>query len=188
MPEKRFTLVLAGIVAALATVAVALAATLLDNDDGGDSAEQASANAGAVATPTQDPSPTVAIEQPEGLPDETWIKLDALPDKLRNDLLERYEAGSMQAGDIAVVIDDYENRNQGVRVGTVLEATDSMLRLEVYSTGERAEVLLDGETVLRRGHDDIAPGDLQPDELVLVVSRDGGQTAFSVTAFGVGAP
>lgn len=186
MRRPRLFLVLVGLVASLAIIGVALAATLVLDDDNG-APEKPSTNTAALS-PTPAPSPTVTAERPSEIPDEVWQKLDALPGKLREDLLQRFEAGSMAVPEIETVIEQYENRNQGVRVGTVIDATDSMLRLEVYTTGERAQVELNGETVLRRGHDDIKGTDLAPDELVLVISRDNGETAFSVTAFGVGAP
>lgn len=187
MHSSRLFLVLAGLAISLTIVTAALAATLVfDGDD--DEPDRVSPNTGAVATSTQAPSPTIEVGQPEGIPDDVWASLEALPDKLREDLLERFEAGGLGVAEIETVIEEYEGRNQGVRVGTVLEATDSMLRLEVYTTGERAEVALNDETVLKRGHDDITAADLEPDELVMVISRDGGVTAFSVTAFGVGAP
>ncbi|HEU0072650.1 MAG TPA: hypothetical protein VFS30_01440 [Dehalococcoidia bacterium] len=183
MHRSRLFLVLAGLIISLTIVTAALAATLVfDGDD--DTPDRASPNTGALSTP----SPTVEAEQPDGIPDEVWANLEALPDKLRDDLLARFEAGGLGVPEIETVIEEYEGRNQGVRVGTVLDATDSVLRLEVYTTGERAEVALNDETVLRRGHDDITAADLEPDELVMVISRDGGVTAFSVTAFGVGAP
>jgi hypothetical protein len=185
--KSRTVLVLVAAVIGLAVVTGALAATfLLDDED--DRAERVSPNTAGASAPTQPPSPTVEAEQPDELPDDVWGRLEALPDKLRSDLLQRFESGFMGVPEIEAVIEQYEDRNQGVRVGTVLEATNSMLRLEVYTTGERAEVVLSEETVVRRGRDDISGADLEPDELVLVISRDGGDTAFSVTAFGVGAP
>ncbi len=178
--------VLAAAVLGLAIVTVALAATLVSDDD--DSTDQSPTTAAAVSTPTQAPSATAEPDAPGGIPDGVWTKLQDLPQKLRDDLIARFETGGLGVSAIETVIAEYENRNQGVRVGTVLEATDSMLRLEVHATGERAEVVISDETVLRRGRDDITGADLELDELVMVISMDGGVTAFSVTAFGVGAP
>jgi hypothetical protein len=189
MHKPRTLTLLIAAVFGLAVVTVALAATLVLDSDG-NSPERPSSNTAAVTTPTRAPSPTatVATDRPAEIPQDVWDKLLALPQKLRDDLLSRFEAGGIGVSDIETVINEYENRDQGVRVGTVLEATDSMLQLEVYTTGERASVVINDKTVLKRGHDDITPADLQPDELVMVVSMDGGVTAFSVTAFGVGAP
>ena len=187
MFKQRTVFVLAAAVLGLMVVTVALAASLvMDGDD--ESPQQASPNTADVGTPTQEPSPTVELEQPADIPGAVWARLEALPEKLREDLLTRFESGFMSVPEIENIIAEFENRDQSVRVGTVLEATDDMLRIEVYSTGERAEVTLDEETVLRRGHDDVDASELEPDELVLVISRDGGETAFSVTAFGLGAP
>ncbi len=191
MRKLRTLPVLAAAVVGLLIVTGALAATLVLDDD--DSDERAATNTAAVSTPTQAPSPTSTTsatesDAPDGISDELRARLQDLPQKLQDDLISRFEAGTLGVATIETVIEEYENRNQGVRVGTVVEATDSMLRLEVYTTGERAEVVLNDETVLRRGRDDITGADLEPDELVMVISRDGGVTAFAVTAFGVGAP
>ena len=191
MRKLRTLPVLAAAVVGLLIVTGELAATLVLDDD--DSDERAATNTAAVSTPTQAPSPTSTTsatesDAPDGISDELRARLQDLPQKLQDDLISRFEAGTLGVATIETVIEEYENRNQGVRVGTVVEATDSMLRLEVYTTGERAEVVLNDETVLRRGRDDITGADLEPDKLVMVISRDGGVTAFAVTAFGVGAP
>lgn len=189
MRRPRLFLALLGLALSLGIVSGALAMTLWDS--GGDARDdRTSSNTAELSTPTPEttPAPTSAAAQPAEFPEDVWARLQALPEKLRDDLLLRFEAGGIGVSEIATVIEEYENRNQGVRVGTVLEATDTMLRLEVYTTGERAEVIINDETVLRRGHDDITAADLERDELVMVLSRDGGVTAFAVTAFGVGAP
>jgi len=187
MHRPRIFLVLVGLAVSLVIAAGALAATLVfESDDSTD--ETTSAGLAASTPPALFPTAVATTEPPDGIPDELWLKIEALPDKLRSDLVDRFDTGAMAIPEIETVIEQYENRDQGVRVGTVIDSTDSMLRLEVYTTGERAEVALNNETVLRRGHDDIKGTDLAPDELVLVISRDGGETAFSVDAFGVGAP
>jgi hypothetical protein len=188
MLRQRLSLIIGGLALSLTIATAAIAATLLLDDN--KTAEEPTADT-TTATATPLPSPTVAaanIEQPEGIDDDLWLQIQALPGKLRDDLLTRFKTGAMAVSEIEDVISQYENRNQSVRVGTVIESTDSMLRLEVYTTGEHAEVAINDETVLRRGHDDIKPTDLAPDELVMVLSRDGGDTAFAITAFGVGAP
>jgi hypothetical protein len=185
MRRPRLFLVLIGLVIALGIVTVAMAASLAS--DGDDDAEPNTIPRIAEAsTPTQEPA--VVPVQPEEIPDDIWAEIQELPDKLRDSLLVQFDRGDLDVAGIEQVIKDYESRNQSVRVGTVLEATDSMLRLEVYTTGERAEVVIDDETVLKRGNEDITPSELEPDELVMVLSRDGGETAFAVTAFGVGLP
>jgi hypothetical protein len=186
MRRPRILIILVAVVIGLAIVTGALAMALLDDDDETDEERQSPIT--AASTPTPAPTATVAAGHHEGIPDDVWARLQDLPDKLRDEVVRQFDTQWIDLARVETIIDEYENRNQGVRVGTVLEATDSMLRLEVYTTGERAEVALNDETVLKRGHDDITPAELEPDELVMVVSRDGGATAFSVTAFGVGAP
>ncbi len=189
LSKLRSMPVLVAAVIGLLVVTGALAATLISGDD--DSNESSSPKVAAVAnTPTQPPAPTATVEadQPDKLPDDVWAWLQDLPQQLRDDLLARFETGSIGVTTVETVIEEYENRNQSVRVGTVVEATNSMLRLEVYSTGERAAVVINDETVIKRGKDDITAADLELDELVMVISMDEGETAFAVTAFGIGAP
>lgn len=181
--------VLAAAVIGLVIVTGALAATFISDND--DSSESSPPESAAIAnTPTQPPAPTATVgaAQTGELPDDVWTQLQNLPQQLQDDLLARLEAGSIGVTTVETVIEEYENRNQSVRVGTVIEATESILQLEVYSTGERAEVIINDETVIRRGRDDITPSELDADELVMVISMDDGETAFAITAFGVGAP
>jgi hypothetical protein len=187
IPKSRLLLIVAGLAVSLAVAAGALAATMVF--DNGDSNDETTSAGLATSKPTPSRTPTaVAGDAPDGVPQELWARLQALPDKLRGDLVRRLQAGSIALNQIETAIEDYANRNQAVRVGTVIDATDSMLSLEVYTTGEKAEVALNSDTVLRRGNSDIKATDLEPDELVLVISRDGGETAFAVEAFGVSPP
>jgi hypothetical protein len=185
MRRPRILIILVAVVIGLAIVTGALAMALLNDDN---ETEERQSPITAASTPTPAPTATVAASRHEGIPDDVWARLQDLPDRLRDEVVRQFDTQWIDLARVEAIIDEYQNRNQGVRVGTVLEATDSMLQLEVYTTGERAEVALNDETVLKRGHDDITPAELEPDELVMVVSRDGGATAFSITAFGVGAP
>jgi hypothetical protein len=186
MPRLRLFIILGGLVASLAVAAGVLAAAGVFDDS--DSSDETTSAGLASAKPTVTPSATAVADAPDGVPQELWVRLQALPEKLRSDLLSRLRAGSIALNQIETVIQQYADRNQSVRVGTVVDTTGSTLSLEVYTTGEQAEVALNDETVLRRGNDDIEAADLRPNELVLVLSRDGGETAFAVEAFGVSPP
>jgi hypothetical protein len=186
MPRSRLFLFGAGLAVSLVVAAGALAAAGVFDDS--DSSKETTSAGLASAKSTVTPSATAVAEAPDGVPQELWVRLQALPEKLRSEIVRRFQAGSMALNQIETTIEDYANRNQSVRVGTVIDATDSMLSLEVYTTGEKAEVALNDETVLRRAGNDIKATDLEPDELVLVISRDGGETAFAVEAFGVSPP
>jgi len=112
-------------------------------------------------------------------------RIEALPERLREQVLRAVEEGRLALSGLEDLLRQYEMRNSSVRVGQVLEASDTKLMLEVLLTGELAVVAIDDKTVLRRATDVIKGSDLKRNELVMMLSMDGGKTAFSVTAFGV---
>jgi hypothetical protein len=98
------------------------------------------------------------------------------------------EDGSLNAVSLEQVIENYENRNENVRVGPVLGVDDDTLRMEVFTTGEEIEISLNEATEINRNEETIEVEDLQPQELILVVFRPGTTTAASIEALGVVAP
>jgi len=168
----------AGAVLLLLAVSGALAATLV-SDDGGDSSPRRSALPSFTRTPAAHRS---ALDE---LPIALKARIEALPERLREQVLRAVEEGRLALSALEDLLRQYEMRNSSVRVGQVLEASDTKLMLEVLSTGELAVVAIDDKTVLRRATDVIKGSDLKRNELVMMLSMDGGKTAFSVTAFGV---
>ncbi len=168
----------AGAVLLLVAVSGALAATLV-SDDGGDSNPRRSALPSSTATPAATRS---ALDQ---LAPALRIRIAALPERLREQVLRAVDEGRLALSALEDLLRQYETRNSSMRVGQVLEASDTKLTLDVLSTGELAVVAIDDKTVLRRNADVIKGSDLKRNELVMVLSMDSGKTAFSVTAFGV---
>jgi hypothetical protein len=176
-PKTQFILLVGGATLALAAVSGTLAATLISDDS-----EPVTSTA-VAARPTATPSS--APPNLDELPADLRQRVAALPERLRDQVLRRVEEGGLAIAAVEEILRSYEARNTSVRAGTVVEASDTLLRLEVLSTGERVQLAIDDKTVLHRGVEDIAGSDLKRDEIVLVLSMDGGQTAFSVTAFGI---
>ncbi len=176
-------------------VSLALVAVLLSGNGDSDADTPRAAVATAtpvtlVATATNTPEPTATIEPtavPE-LPFDLQERVQALPEKLRNETLFAYSTGTLSQEQLAQIVTDYENRNPSVRVGSVLSVTDNVLRFEVFTTGEQVEVATIDQTLIQRGDTQIALEDLTPEELVMVVSTDEGATALTIDAFGVQAP
>jgi hypothetical protein len=178
-PRNRLILAVAAGAVALAAVSAVIAATIASDDGGPErSAVQ------RAETPTPAAFDSVLEDLPAGLRQ----RVQALPDRLRDQVLRAFEEGRLALSGVEEILRQFETRTTSVRVGSVVEAGDSELILEVYTTGERAKVAIDGKTVLRRGTDTIRGSGLKRDELVMVLSMDGGRTAFSVTAFGVSPP
>lgn len=174
-------------------VSLALAAVLVASGAGDDRdpvavAEETEAPVVATATnplaPTETPVPTPVPP----VPLELQQRLDALPEKLRNETLFAYAGGRLSLDQLEQIATDYENRNPAVRVGTVIEVDGAALRFEVFTTGEEAEVATGEQTLIQRDEEDIALEDLMAGELVMVVSTEDGTTALTIEAFGVAAP
>jgi membrane-associated protease RseP (regulator of RpoE activity) len=109
---------------------------------------------------------------------------DLLPPQVRERLLQQLERGEINQQQLQQILRLYRSRTENVRVGTVADATATELKLKLVS-GEDITMALNGQTQLRRGRDVIRPADLRDGELVMVLSMDGGETAFSVNGFGV---
>jgi hypothetical protein len=177
-------------------ISLALGAVLIASGGGSD-ADAPHAAAGPtntpvtiVATATNPPEPT-ATAQPtpvSALPFELQERLQALPEKLRNETLFAFSTGTLSQAQLTQIVSDYENRNPSVRVGSVLAVSDDLLAFEVFVTGERVEVETVDQTLIQRGEVTIALEDLMVEELVMVVSTDEGATALTIDAFGVVAP
>jgi hypothetical protein len=178
---------LMAVAALLLVISGALAAVVLSDGDSGDTSPLTLSNSSPTPEPRVAPASTgTAILSL--VPPELRGRFEALPEKLREQARAQLESGQLKPDQLVQLIESYENRNSGVRVGTVLDATEASLRIEVYATGERVQVLVDSKTVVRRAVKDFDADDLQHDELVMVLSMDGGTTAFAIQAFGLGAP
>ena len=188
MPGSKILAPLIAFAAIMVVASASLAAVLMsgDGNDGG-----SSNNAAVIATPTAEPTASPATPTPPSgivIPEALRARFDALPEKLRDEILDQLDRGLLRVQQLEQVIRGYEQRNTGVRVGSVVEADADSLRLEVYTTGEDVEVAITADTVITRGPTRIAAADLRKDEMVMVISRDNGATAFGIEALGVQAP
>jgi hypothetical protein len=188
MPGSKILAPLIAIAAIMVVASASLAAVLIsgDGDDGG-----SSTSAAVIATPTVQPTAipaTPTLPSGNAIPEALRARFDALPEKLRNEILDQLNRGLLRVQQLEQVIRGYELRNAGVRVGSVVEVDNDSLRLEVYTTGEDVEVAINADTVITRGPTRITAADLRKDEMVMVISRDNGATAFGVEALGVQAP
>lgn len=175
-------------------ISVSLVAVLLADGDSEGTSGSPIAVASQPPTPQVTPEATpVATSSPEptatpALPGDLPARVNALPDKLRDQALQAYMSGRFSLEQLEQVVTDYENRNPNLRVGSVVSVTDNVLRFEVFTTGEQVEVTtVEGTLIMREGQA-LALQDLQPTELVMVVSADGGITAQTIEAFGVASP
>ena len=189
MPGSKILAPLIAIAAVMLVASVSLAAVLISGD--GDDDAGSSSKAAVVATPTAEPTAVPATPTAQSgtvVPEALRARFDALPEKLRSEILDQLDKGLLRVQQLDQVIRGYEQRNAGVRVGSVVEADADSLRLEVYTTGEDVEVAINADTVITRGPTRITAADLRNDEMVMVISRDNGATAFGIEALGVQRP
>ena len=188
MPGSKLLAPLIGVAAVMIVASASLAAVLLSADGASD--EGSLGDSAILATPTVPPSSTPPPTQPAPMviPEALRARFEALPEKLREETLEQLNKGLLRTEQLEQVLRAYEQRNANIRVGSVVEADADSLRLEVYTTGEDVEVGITAETVITRGTSPIKPADLRKDEMVMVISRDNGATAFGIEALGVQRP
>jgi len=189
MPGSKILAPLIAIAAIMVVASASLAAVLMSGD--GDDDGGSSNNAAVIATPTSKPTAlpaTPTVQSGIVIPEALRARFESLPEKLRTEILDQLDKGLLRVQQLEQVIRGYEQRNTGVRVGSVVEADADSLRLEVYTTGEDVEVAITADTVITRGPTRITPADLRNDEMVMVISRDNGATAFGIEALGVQRP
>jgi hypothetical protein len=186
MPGSKILAPLIAVAAVMVVASASLAAVLLTGDGDSDAPDTGAVAATSTITPTSTPAPT----QPAGIviPEALRARFEALPEKLRNETLDQLKKGLLRIEQLEQVLQAYEQRNASVRVGSILEVDADSLRIEVYTTGEDVEVGITPETAITRNAVTIKPADLRKDEMVMVISRDNGVTAFGIEALGVQRP
>jgi hypothetical protein len=112
---------------------------------------------------------------------------DIVPAQLRPRLLEHAQQGMLTPAQVQQVLRAYRARSDNVLAGTVAGATQNSLQLRTLS-GEERSIALTPQTTLRRGREPLSSDRLETNELVLVVSNDGAETAIAVVAFGAAEP
>ena len=174
---------LIGVAALLLAASVALAVVLLTSGNGNDSPQTTPVVEVATATATNTPLPVPSATPGIALSPELSARIDALPGKLRSEVLNLIEQDRITLPELQTLLDDYANRNPHLLIGSVVDSKPDSLTLTVYATGEQATVAVTPETVVHGVNNS-----LHPDELVLVVTTDDGKAAKSITGFGVQAP
>ena len=173
-------------------VSLTLAAVLLTGGTGDNGPpDVAAADATPViATPTRTavPTSTIAPTLVPSIPFALQERVNALPQKLRDETTYAYATGTLTLDQLEQIVTNYENRNPSVRVGSVLGIEGNVLSFEVFTTGEPATVTTGEQTLIRRGDAEIELDELRTSELVMVVSTAEGTVALTIEAFGVAAP
>ncbi len=176
---------LIGVAALLLAASVALAVVLLTSGNKHDAPVTTPLVelATATATTAPPPAPSVTATPVPELPPDLAARIDALPDRLRSEVRDRLLQGALSQAELQTLLDDYDNRNPHLLIGSIVESKPDELTLTVYATGEQVVVAVTLDTVIHAVDDT-----LHPDELVLVVTSDDGKTATTITGFGVTAP
>jgi membrane-associated protease RseP (regulator of RpoE activity) len=109
----------------------------------------------------------------------------ALPPALRQYLQQAIDDGSLPPDQLQQLLRLYQARGENVRAGTVTVATADSLTITPSVGGDEVTTALTPATSVRRRGSPITAGDIQPGETVVILSRDGGATAFSVLDAGI---
>jgi membrane-associated protease RseP (regulator of RpoE activity) len=113
-----------------------------------------------------------------------------VPPELRDRLQALLDSGQLAANQWQQMLRLYNARHENVRVGRVESVNPGIVPPTFIVTftpdGGDSDISteLRGNTQIRRGRDIIQPADLRPNEFIIVLSQDGGQSAFLVLAFG----
>jgi membrane-associated protease RseP (regulator of RpoE activity) len=114
-----------------------------------------------------------------------------LPQELRDRLQRLIDEGTLPPEQLQQLLRLYAARGDNVRVGTVKSVNPGIvggtfiLTMTPSGGGSDTTTELNNATSIRRGATAIQPGDLRPNELVLTISMNNGQSAFLVYALGV---
>jgi membrane-associated protease RseP (regulator of RpoE activity) len=108
-----------------------------------------------------------------------------LPPALREQLQRQIDNGTLQPEQLQQILRLYQARGENLRVGTVRQATEASVTLQPYVGGPEVTVTVTPQTSIRRGSATIRATDLRINETIMVLSMDGGVTAFQVIAYGV---
>ncbi len=108
--------------------------------------------------------------------------LEGLPQRLRELLQRQLDEERVTPGELLPLLRSFAQEN--VRVGRVVEASATALKIALLDGGSEMTIGLTPATAIRRAGATIQATDLQPGELVLVFSMDGGKMAFAVNAYG----
>ena len=174
---------LIGIAALLLAASAAIGVVLLTSGNKHDAPQTTPVIELATATPTTPPAPTVTATPANTLSPDLAARVAALPDKLRSDVISLLVTGRITQAELKTLLDDYDNRNPNLLIGSVVTSQSDSLTLTVYATGEQVSVAVTTATVVHA-----VDNALHPDELVLVVTSDDGKTATTITGFGVTPP
>ncbi|HEY4684860.1 MAG TPA: PDZ domain-containing protein [Dehalococcoidia bacterium] len=108
--------------------------------------------------------------------------LQGLPPRLRELLQRQLEGGQVRPEELLPLLERVSS--DSVRVGRVVEASETSVTVQPIDGGLPVTMALTEKTTLQRAVGAIKAADLQKDEVVLLLSMDGGATAFAVLAFG----
>jgi len=107
---------------------------------------------------------------------------EGLAPQLRELLQRQLDRGDVDPEELLRLLQ--RNASENVRLGKLVEANATSLKLAPLDGGDQVTLTLTPSTIIRRAGAAIKVSGLAPGEIVLVLSMDGGRTAFAVYAYG----
>ena len=108
---------------------------------------------------------------------------EGLAPQLRELLQRQLDRGDVDPEELLRLLQ--RNASENVRLGKLVEANATSLKLAPLDGGDQVTLTLTPSTIIRRAGAAIKVSGLAPGEIVLVLSMDGGRTAFAVYAYGL---
>lgn len=178
MRREILVAVVAGGAALLLATGVVAGVLLSDDDDAG---EQASVVVTVTATsqPAVTPSPAppaLATLAPNQVPPE----INSLPAAIRDRVRDQFLRGEITREQIVQLV---EQRSAAARAGIISAVEADKIEVRTYQ-GEDFTWEITADTAIRRINQPATASELQVGETVLILSRDGGKTAFSIESYG----
>lgn len=182
MPRGQLAAVVACVVViATAVVFGGFVLAEIDGTKRETTASSSDATATVTSTPgrqtTSTPAPTAVPATPTPSTARAFPGLPNLPANIREQI---EDAASMTQEQIETLV----SRSTGaIRIGEVVRVRSNELTLKTIQ-GDTFTTEITDDTAIRLGAKVLKPSDLKKGDTVLVISVDGGETAFSISNFG----
>lgn len=162
-------------------VAGVAGAALFMSDDSGEIIDTTSFPSSPAITQPSPAATATAAGAIASTPDPLLPELLQVPALIRDRVRQQYLRGEITAEQVRQLV---EQRSAAARAGVIKEIEPDKIEVQTYD-GEDYHWQITTETAIRRLNQPATAADLKVGETVLILSRDGGVTAFSIESYGV---
>lgn len=175
MPKPLLVGLLAGGLALVIAIAVVTGVLIATGDDEGEPG-QASSAATPALSPAATRTPAATATPTTGLPPE----IDSLPAAIRERVRQQYLRGEITREQIQQLV---QARSAAARSGIVTKIQPDRIEVRGYD-GVDFSTRITPDTAIKYINRPGTVSDLKVGETVFILSRDAGETAFSIESYG----